>query len=444
MPAPSPGDPSRSSPPSWRLRRMLLDTEPLRRDREFRLVWLAQLLTNLGRQVTLVALPTQLYLATHSPLSIGALALVSLAPLLAFSLGAGALADAFDQRRMLQLTQAGLAMTTVALAVLALSPSPPLPIVYLVAFLAASVSAIDQPVRTSALYRTVARERMAKAVALDQAAMQAAMVCGPTIGGVLFATMGLPLTYALDAFAFAGAIAVLALARPIPPLEGVARPSVGAIVEGLAFARRMPAILGSFVIDLDAMIFGLPVALFPILALDVFHAGPAGVGLLTSAPAAGALLGVVLSGWATRIRSSGRATLVAVAVWGLAITLFGLVTFSLPLALALLAVAGAADVSSAVFRSTILQMSVPDALRGRLSAIHLLVVTGGPRLGDMESTAVAAATSASISVVSGGLLCILGAVWVAWRFPDLVRYRRPATAPRPVPPDDLAQPAVDG
>lgn len=411
-----------------RVRGMLLDPEPLRRDPEFRLVWTAQLLSNLGRQVTLVALPTQLYLLTRSPLAIGALALVNLIPVLGLSLGAGAVADAFDQRRMLQLTQSGLALSTAVLALLALSPAPPLPLLYLVALLAAAVSAIDQPVRKSALYRTVARERMGKAVALEQGAMQTAMVVGPTIGGVLFAAVGLPLTYGLDALAFCAAIAVLAVARPIPPLAGVARPSLAGIAESLAYVRSRPAILGTFVIDLDAMIFGLPVALFPILALDAFHAGPAGVGLLTSAPAAGALLGVLLSGWATSIRDSGRATLVAVVIWGLAITAFGLVTVSLPLALVFLAVAGAADVFSAVFRSTILQLSVPDALRGRLSAIHLLVVTGGPRLGDMEATGVAALTSASFSVISGGLLCIAGAAVVAWRFPELVAYRQPAAA----------------
>ncbi len=386
------------------------------------MVWSAQLVASLGRQVVLVALPFQLWEATHSPLSLSLLALVNLVPLVVLSLGAGALADAVDQRRLMIATQAGLAVTAAGLAMTAV-PAPSLPAIYLVALAGAVVAAIDAPARKSALYRTVARERMAKAAALEQTAMQAASVCGPTLGGVLIAAVGLRPAYIVVAVGLTAGLAVLARLRPIPALAGAARPTLAAIAEGFAFTRQVPIILATFVIDLDAMIFGLPVALFPILATDVFHAGPAGLGLLTSAPAAGALVGVLVSGWAGRVRASGRAVVIAVLAWGVAICLFGLVTSWLALGLVFLAVAGAADVFSAVFRGTIVQLSVPDALRGRVSAMHVLVVSGGPRLGDVEATLVAAATSATFSVVSGGLLCIAGAAWVAWRFPQLLGYR---------------------
>jgi hypothetical protein len=200
------------------------------------------------------------------------------------------------------------------------------------------------------------------------------------------------------------------------------RPGLAAIREGLRFAAGHRVILATFAIDLDAMIFGMPTSLFPILALDTFHAGPAGVGLLTAAPAAGAFLGALLSGWVGAVRRTGRAVILAVAAWGAAITAFGLVTFAFPLALAFLAVAGAADVLSAVFRSTIVQLEAPDELRGRVTALHLLVVTGGPRLGDMEAAGVAAVLGAQVSVVSGGLLCLAGIVAVVRRFPELAAH----------------------
>jgi MFS family permease len=181
-------------------------------------------------------------------------------------------------------------------------------------------------------------------------------------------------------------------------------------------------ILSTFVIDLDAMIFGMPTSLFPVLALDVFHAGPTGFGLLGAAPAVGALLGALLSGWVSSVRRVGQAVIVAVAIWGVAITLFGLSTFSLALALVFLAVAGAADVLSAVFRSTIVQLAAPDELRGRVSSIHILVVTSGPRLGDIEAAAVASVIGAQASVISGGILCVAGTLVIAALLPAFIRY----------------------
>ena len=411
---------------------LLLDLEPLRRDRDFRLIWAGQVVSSVGRQVTVVTLPYQLWIATGSPLSIGALAMVQLVPLVAFSLYGGAIADAVDRRRLLLLTQSILALSSASLAVLAIVPRVPIVLVYVVAFLAATVSAVDQPARTSAVPRLVPRERLTMAIALNQAGYQTAGVVGPAIGGLLIATVGPAGAYLVDAVTYGASLAALVVIAPIPALKGVVRPGLAAVVEGLRFARSRAEILATFIVDLDAMIFGMPQALFPILALTVFHAGAQGYGLLAAAPAAGALVGALLTGWVSRVRFQGRAVYVAVALWGVAITAFGLATFSLPLALLLLAIAGAADVISAVFRATILQLATPDELRGRLSALHGMVVTAGPRLGDMEATAVAAAINAQFSVVSGGLACLVGLGLIAWRLPQFGRYeavRAPGVVP---------------
>jgi predicted MFS family arabinose efflux permease len=209
--------------------------------------------------------------------------------------------------------------------------------------------------------------------------------------------------------------------------------SLAAVLEGLRFALSRRVILSTFAVDLDAMIFGMPTSLFPALALTVFNAGPAGVGLLAAAPGAGAFVGALLSGWVSAVRHTGRAVLLAVLAWGLAITAFGLLTFSFPLALLCLAVAGAADVLSAVFRSTIVQLETPDNLRGRVTALHILVVTSGPRLGDIEAASVAAIVGAQASVVSGGVLCLLGLALVARLFPELRSHVSRSAAPAETP-----------
>jgi MFS family permease len=385
-------------------------------------LWSGQVVSAVGTNVVRVALPYQVYVLSGSALAIAALAAVQLVPILAFSLGGGAVADAVDRRRLLLVTAVGLAATSLGLVALSLVPSPPLVAIYAVAFVAASLWAIDQPARSSAVPRLVPPERLPAAIALNQLNVQTAAVVGPAIGGAVIATAGLPAAYALDVLSFGASLVALTMIAPLPPLGRVARPGLAAIRQGSRFAADRRVILATFAIDLDAMIFGMPTSVFPILALDTFHAGPAGVGLLTAAPAAGAVLGALFSGWVSGVRRTGRAVIVAVAAWGAAIAAFGLVTFSFPLALICLAIAGAADVLSAVFRSTIVQLETPDELRGRVTALHLLVVTSGPRLGDLEAAGVAAVVGAQASVVSGGLICLAGLIAVVRAFPELAAH----------------------
>jgi predicted MFS family arabinose efflux permease len=270
-------------------------------------------------------------------------------------------------------------------------------------------------------------------MALNQVLFNGAMVVGPAIAGLLIAHFGLAWAYAADLISFGAALVAAWLLRPMPPSRDEAsRPSGWQDVkDGFAYLKGRSVLISTFVIDLIAMIFGMPRALFPVLALTVFHMGPQAVGLLYAAPAVGAVIGALTTGWVGRVRRQGLAVIWAVAGWGAAITLFGLSGALFEPALIFLAVAGAADVISAVFRGTILQSSVPDALRGRLSAIHIMVVTGGPRLGDFEAGLVASLVSPWFAVVSGGLACIAGVGILAAMAPSFVRYRPKAGADRP-------------
>lgn len=415
--AASPPEPPRRR----RFRGLILDPAPLRLDRDYRLLWTGQAISAMGRLITSVVLPFQVYVLTNDLLAVGFLSIVQLVPILIFSLGGGAVADAVDRRRLLLVTQAGLMACSTALVGLALMPAPPLVALYAVAFVSAGLGAVDQPARASSIPRLVPPERLPAAISLNQAMFNGSAVIGPAIGGVVLATFGIAAAYVLDVVTYLAAIAALILMRPIPPAPGRARASLRSVMEGLRFARSRRELLATFIVDINAMVFGSPRALFPALALDVFEVGPAGVGFMASAAGLGALVAALFSGWTANVGRPGRAVLVAVAVWGVGIIGFGLATFSFPLALLCLAIAAGADVISAVIRSAMIQVLTPDELRGRVSSIHILVVTGGPRIGDIESTAVANVIGPAASVVSGGVLTLVGLGLIHLAMPEFDR-----------------------
>jgi len=410
-----------------RFRRFVIDITPLRLDRDYRWLWSGQVVSGMGTQITRLALPYQVYTLTGSTLAIAGLTLFQLIPILVFALGAGTLVDALDRRRVLLVTQMGLAVCSVALVLLSTMGDPPLAALFAVAFVSAGLSAVDQPARTSSIPRLVPPVRLPAAIALNQLNFQAASIVGPALGGILIATVGLTGAYAVDVVSFLAAIVAVFTLQPLPPLAAVARPGLAAIREGLAFVRRQPPILGSFVIDLIAMVFAMPTALFPVLALDVFKVGPAGLGLMAAAPAMGAFVAAVFSGWVSSVVRTGRAVVWSVVAWGLAIVGFGVTTlligpWAFVLALVMLAVAGAADMFSAVFRGTIVQLGTPDELRGRVSSIHILVVTAGPRIGDIESALLAAVIGPGATVILGGVLCLAGVAAMGRWLPQLGRH----------------------
>lgn len=407
--------------------RILVDLSPLRRFPSFRRLWFGQLVSQMGSQLTVVAIPYQVYRLTHSSLYVGLVSLGQLGPLLIGSLVGGTVADAMDRRKLLGLAQVALGLCSVGLAINALQVHPALWPIFLLSAIAAGFAGVDMPTRAAAIVTLVDQDSLVAANVLRQVLIQVAVVVGPATAGLLIARVGVPAIYLIDAGTFGVALVAVAGLPALRPTGGGTRAGARSIVEGLRFLRGRQALQGTFVIDLDAMIFGMPRALFPAIGLSTFHGGAAAVGYLYAAPGAGALAGTLVTGSASRVRRQGRAVILAVLVWGLAIAAFGVAPW-FGLALGLLAVAGAADVVSAVFRGTILQLETPDRLGGRLYAIQTAVVTGGPRLGDAEAGLVAALAGAEASVVSGGLACVLGAVLIAWRLPGFRRYRAPSAS----------------
>jgi MFS family permease len=402
-------------------RKLLIDIGPLRRSRDLRALVGGQFVSVLGSQMTGVAVPYQVYKLTGSSLDVGLVSLAALGPLLVGSLLGGSLVDAVDRRRLLIVVSVVMAAVSAGLAVNA-SSRPALWPLFVLPSLAAGLGTFEDSALGTVIPNLVRRADVPAANAVFQALFQFGLVVGPALAGLLLAGTGIRFVYWIDAATFgAAAIAALAIA-PQPPADGGPPPGLRSVLEGLRFVQGRPVIQGAFVIDLNATIFGVPRALFPALAVKVFGGGPAVLGLLYAAPGVGALLGALTTGWVGQVQRQGRAVIIAVIVWGAAIAAFGLTSW-LPAALALLAVAGWADVISAVFRSTIVQLAVPDALRGRLTGLQISVVTGGPRLGDVEAGAVAAAFGDTAAVVSGGLACVAGALLLAGLLPAFRRQR---------------------
>lgn len=407
------------------LRGLALDTGPLR-IRDFRLLWVGEFVSETGSNVALVALYVQVYRLTHSALAVGLIGLVQVVPIILAALFGGPIVDRHDRRRVLLLAHLGEAAAAAVLLLGAHLDHPPLALIYLGAALVAGSASVSQSARTAMIPRIVGDAELPAATALNQVMWNSCLIAGPAIGGVVVARLGLGWAYGLDLATFAAALGTVWVMRPHPPAPSEVRDQPDGwrgVTAGFRYLRGRRVLQANFLVDIIAMVFGMPRALFPVLAVTQFGAGPELVGILFSAVAAGAVLGALTSGWVGRIRRQGRAVLVAVAVWGGGIVGFGLAGDRVALALIALAVAGAADVVSAVFRNTILQTNTPDDLRGRLSGIHILVVTGGPRIGDVEAGLVATLTSPTVSVISGGVLCIVGVGVLALAVPSFARYR---------------------
>ena len=421
------------------MRRLVIDVRPLRRSRDLRFLVTAELVSGMGNQLTAVAVPFQVYTLTRSSLDVGLVSLAQLLPLISGSLVGGSLADVLDRRRLLLITLMLSAGCSAGLAINADVGASLWPLFALPA-LTAGFGGLADAGQSAILPNMAQRSELATVNAMFQALYQIASIVGPAAAGVLLAGAGVRFVYWLDVASFAVAVAAIALITA-QPATGAANhpPGLRSIMEGLRFVRGRQAIQGAYLLDINAMVFGMPRALFPALAFTAFGGGASVLGLLYAAPGFGALIGALTTGWVGRVRRQGQAVIVAVIAWGVAITCFGL-THWLPLALTLLAVAGCADVISAVFRNTIIQLAVPDALRGRLMGVQMAVVTGGPRIGDLESGAVANAFGNAASVVSGGLACVVGALLLARLLPGF-RHQEIPRSPC-MEPSGTAQPAA--
>jgi MFS family permease len=406
----------------------MVDISPLHESRDLRLLMGGLSVSIIGRQITLVAVPYQVYLMTRSSLAVAMLGLVQVIPLVVVSLYAGALADLYDRRYLLLGSQLFLALTSAALALIALDGHT-LWLIYLVTAFAAAFSAVEAPTRQATVPRLVSRVKLPAAMSLNQVIFQFGQVAGPVAGGLVIAGVGLVWAYVADVATYGLGMLAVAAMSPQPPETKLGRLDLRAPLSGLEYVAARPVLLSVFGADLLAMIFGLPRAIYPAMAASIFRVGPTGLGLLYAAPAVGAFVASLLTGWVARIRRQGRMVLACVAVWGIAIIGFGLAPWFLA-ALAFLAVAGAADMLSAVFRNSIIQLSTAEAFRGRVSSLYSMVISGGPRLGDLETGVVATLVSVPFAVVSGGVACLVGLGALAVLVPALGRYRfEPHTDP---------------
>ncbi len=397
------------------------DLRPFRESRDYRLITAGALITGLGTQASLVALPYQVYVIGHKPVLVGLLGLVEIGPLAAASLFGGAAADRYDRRRLLLLYQLLLVAVAGALAAVSFLGTPQIWLLYVLAGALAGAGQLERVARAAIVPNVVTRGYLRPALSNMFGLMQLTMVVGPGLGGLLIAAFDVQAAYTVDAVSCLGMAVAAWVLSPQPPIGAHHEPVLRSIVTGLRFVSGERALVGSFAIDLLAMTFGMPRALFPVMALSLYHAGAAGTGALFAAVSAGATVAALTTGWLGGARYLGRIVIGAVTIWGLAITAAGLMP-ALVFAALLLAVAGAADSVSAVCRSTISQTLTPDHMRGRMSSVFSLVVAGGPRLGDIESGSVASLTSTRVSVVSGGLACLAGVALIMVAFPQLVNY----------------------
>ena len=405
--------------------RILPDFEPLRVSREFRLLWAGQLISGSGSALRLVAVPYQVYVLTGSSLAVGLLGLFAAIPLVVFSLWGGVIADRVDRRRMLLATNACLALISLTLAVSTELGLATVPVLYALTAIGSSFQALDLPARGALAPTLVERRLIPAAMALNQSQFQIASVVGPAVAGVLIARLGLAPAYWVDTATFLICVFVVFLMRtPARDTDVVHASPARALVDGVRFLRSRPLLLATMSVDFFATFFAVSRAVMPYYADRVFAVGPEGLGLLFAAPGAGATAVALTSGWTNGVRRKGLGILVSVAIFGVALAAFGFLPPSGFVAgLALLAIAQGADTVSTIFRHTILQLETPDALRGRISAINLVFVAGGPQLGQVESGVVAALWSPEAALVTGGLACV-GVVLVARALvPEVASYR---------------------
>jgi MFS family permease len=414
-------------------RRLLADTRPLANP-HFKRLWRANIVTVIGAQLTVVAVPAQIYAMTGSSAYVGLTGVFGLVPLVVFGLWGGALADVFDRRTLLLITTIGLIATSAGFWLQAAWGAEDVWLLLSLFAVQQAFFAVNQPTRSALLPRIIDEELLPAANSLNMTVMQAGGIAGPLVGGALIPLVGFSWLYLLDTITLFATLGAVVRLPPLPVMGVTVTPGIGAVVDGFRYLRTQPVLMMSFVVDIIAMVFGMPRALFPELA-DVAFGGPSEGGLafalLFAAIPAGAVIGGVLSGWVSRVERQGLAVIVCILVWGLAMVGFGVAamlaafapTFFLGIAVLMLAIGGAADMTSAAFRTSMLQAAADDAVRGRLQGIFIVVVAGGPRVADVAHGAAAAVTGAAVAAAGGGVLVIIGTVLAALAVPAFVRYR---------------------
>ena len=411
--------------------RWLADIRPLRESPAFRRLWAGSTLSAVGGALTMFAVPLQVYDITRSPLAVGALGVAQMIPTVTIGLLGGAIADAVDRRKLVLVTTAGHAAVSAGLAAQAFAGLGSVWLLYALVAMSSSLSAINAPVRRTFIPSLLPADQLTAGLALNRLSFQIMLTTGPALAGLIAAAPGLGLRacYLLDAASFAGSLYGVARLPTLPRSAGAARPGPRAVAAGLRYISRSQLLKGVFLADLAATVFGLPIALFPAINAERFGADPRTLGLFTTAIGVGGLVSAALSGPVGRITRQGRAMLGAVAVWGAAFAGFAIATTLWP-TLVTLAIAGAADTFTVVFRGTIVQQTTPEEFRGRVTAADYVVAVSGGQLGNLEAGALGSLTSPAISALAGGLITVAGAVVIGLTLPAFARYR---AQPRPEP-----------
>ncbi|GAB4439504.1 MAG: MFS transporter [Chloroflexi bacterium OHK40] len=403
--------------------------------RDFTLLWLGNLFSLTGTEMSRTAVAWQVYQLTGDPLALGAIGAARLIPLVILALGAGVLADAFDRRKLMLGAQVAMLLCSLTLALATSLDSATIWVIYAVTALSAAAHTIGLPARQALIPTLVPREHLAGALSLNITAWQLATVLGPTIGGLVIAGAGVTAVYWLDAASFLVIIGALALMRSRTVPTERRDVSLGAALEGLRFVRRNKLIWSTMLLDFMATFFSAATTLLPLFAEEILKVGPQGMGLLFAAPSAGAVLASLVASWVGAGRRQGPLLIGAVVIYGLSTAVFGLST-SFWLSLLMLALNGAADTVSMVVRGTIRNLETPDEMRGRMVAVGMLFFAGGPQLGEIEAGVAARLLGGPLSVLVGGLACVASTGWIAATTPELRAYRdgtQPArAAPAPV------------
>lgn len=392
--------------------RLLTDVRPLRASAPYRRLWIGQTISGFGQQMSLVAVAWEVYALTESSLAVGLLGFAGLFPLVIGGLYGGALVDAFDRRRVAIWSALGLWACSIALVLHTVARLESVAFLYGVVAVQAACYAVNQPARSAMLPQLLPGGLLPAANALAMASTNLAFTVGPLLGGVLIAWQGVEAAYLADVVLFVGALYSVFRLPPLPPATRLPVPGLSSVLDALRFLRTAPNIAMSFVVDLCAMVFAQPRALFPALAISVYATGASTLGLLQAAPAIGSLIAFAFSGWISRVHRHGVAIVVAVIGYGACVAMAGFSAAAVPalvwLAVAFLAMSGGADMVSAAYRSTILQAAAPDHMRGRMQGLFIVVVAGGPRLGDVLLGSLAEVAGEPRAMMVGGVLCILG------------------------------------
>lgn len=396
-----------------------IDLAPLRKSKDFSLLWAAGLISYFGSMITYVAVPFQIKELTDSYVAVAISGLVEIVPLVIFGLYGGVLADALDRKKLIWVTEALSLLFTGMLLINSMMDSPNLLLIYIVSGLFAATSGLRQPAMQAALPRLVDHEDMTAAAALMSLRWQVGVIVGPAIGGILISTYSVAVGYAADIATFVISIALIAFMKKIPPSHEAEAPSLSALIDGVKYAFSRKDLLGTYLIDLAAMFFAMPTALIPFWADQL--GAPWALGLLYAAGTIGSIAITLTSGWTKNVHFYGRAIMWAAIGWGVAIALSGTTNY-VWLVLLFLTLAGASDMISALFRSAMWNQTIPDNLRGRLAGIELLSYSLGPLAGQMRAASMAAVTTLSISVTSGGIICVIVVVLLASFLPDFRKF----------------------